>query len=76
MNEETIYQYIRRQGYSRRDFLKMCAVLAGTMGLRYVPSISGSRPNPQLSWENPLVKTVAAALESAPRLPVRSSTWA
>jgi Ni,Fe-hydrogenase I small subunit len=42
MPEETIGQHLKRQGVSRRDFVKMCGVLVGAMGLRYAPPLDDS----------------------------------
>ena len=33
MAEKTVYEHLREKGVSRRDFMKLCGVLAGVMGL-------------------------------------------
>jgi hydrogenase small subunit len=71
MAEETIYQHLRRKGVSRRAFMQMCGLLAGAMGLRYVPVVEASGPASQIArGYDPLTRQVAQALESKPRVPV------
>ena len=31
--KDTYYQMLRRQGYSRRDFIRMCAIFTASLGL-------------------------------------------
>lgn len=70
MAEETIYQHLRREGMSRRDFFKACGVLAGAMGLRFAPPVEASNlPAELVHAQNP-ARIVARALASKPRLPV------
>jgi hydrogenase small subunit len=71
MAEETVYQHLRREGISRRDFLKMCGLLAGAIGLQYAPPVAASDLPAHMARanHNP-AKLVARALESKPRLPV------
>lgn len=44
---ETFYQEMRRKGYTRRDFLKMCTIMAAMLGLEasYVPRIAYALEN-------------------------------
>jgi len=39
---ESVYDMLRRRGYSRRDFLKMCTIMAATLGLQasFAPQIA------------------------------------
>jgi len=70
MAEETIYQHLQRKGLSRRDFLKMCGLLAGAMGLRYTPPVEASNLPAHLTRGVSPAQLVARALESKPRVPV------
>ncbi len=73
MAEETIYQHLHRTGMSRRDFLKMCGVLAGLLGLGQAPPVEASGlPNhlARVALESTPAQWVARALESKARLPV------
>lgn len=40
--QETTYDSLRRRGFSRREFLKMCGIMAATLGLEatYIPTIA------------------------------------
>jgi hydrogenase small subunit len=71
MAEETVYDYLRREGVSRRDFLKLCGLLAAAMGLRCVPPVEASELPGQTGGNgyHP-AKLVAQALETKPRVPV------
>lgn len=66
MKDKTIYEHLRESGLSRRDFMKLCGLAAGLMGLEAAPPLNGLvsavGPDP--------VSLVAAALESKPKLPV------
>jgi hydrogenase small subunit len=66
MSEKTIYQQLKEEGLSRRDFMKFCGLLSGMMGLEFTPSAKAfgalARPGP--------ARVVAEALKSKPRLPL------
>jgi hydrogenase small subunit len=66
MAEKTIYQQLRDEGLSRRDFMKFCGLLSGMMGLELAPAAkalgAGRVSDP--------AALVAAALASKPRLPI------
>jgi hydrogenase small subunit len=67
VTEPTIYEHLLARGYSRREFLKISAAIAGAMGLRASPlgALAGSDgPSPGL------VRAVARALQTTPRQPV------
>ncbi|MCG3210226.1 MAG: Uptake hydrogenase small subunit [Anaerolineae bacterium] len=71
MKKETIYENLRKNGVSRRDFMKMCGLLVGAMGLKVAPPIQAS--NLPRHLHKPAYKPaqlVARALETKPRLPV------
>lgn len=66
MAEKTIYQHLRNEGVTRREFMKLCGLLAGVMGIEFSPPVkalgkaAGAEP----------VAMVATALKSKPRLPI------
>ena len=72
MPDETIGQHLRRQGISRRDFVKMCGVLVGAMGLRFPPPLDESDLPAHLQNVRGFTSAsqIAKALESKPRVPV------
>ncbi len=70
MANETIYQYLRREGVSRRQFLKLCAALAITMNLRDTPPVEASGLPASLGRGPRPARMVAEALASKPRVPV------
>jgi hydrogenase small subunit len=72
MPEETIGQHLKRQGVSRRDFVKMCGVLVGAMGLRYAPPVEASELPSELSAARGFASAslIAKALEVKTRVPV------
>ncbi len=70
MSEETIYQHLRREGVTRRDFVKLCGLLAGAMGLNSLPPVRASALPPQLGEGSNPADAVARALASKPRAPV------
>jgi len=67
MSEPTVYEHLLSLGYSRRDFLKLCGALAGAMGLQAAPlgGLAGGDPA-----RGDLVRAMARALQTTPRLPV------
>jgi hydrogenase small subunit len=66
MPEKTIHQELTESGLSRRDFMKFCGLLAGMMGLEFVPPV---RALGAAAGRDP-AGLVAEALMSKPRLPV------
>ncbi len=70
MPDETIYDHLRSQGLSRREFMKFSALLAGVMGLHLAPPASASGLPEDLLRDESGAKIVARALQSKPRLPV------
>jgi hydrogenase small subunit len=71
MPEETVQQYLQKQGVSRRDFLKICGALVGALGLTRLPPFdeSGLPGNLKHTSVKP-IDMVRHALETKPRLPV------
>jgi len=37
MSEDSIANELNKDGVSRRDFMKLCGLMAGMMGLEYLP---------------------------------------
>lgn len=71
MPEKTIYEQLQSQGVSRRNFLKMCGLVAGALGVNVQFPIGGALPRlVSLRGYNPLTRRVVQALETKPRLPV------
>jgi hydrogenase small subunit len=66
MGEKTVYQHLRDEGLSRRDFMKFCGVLSSMMGLELVPGVKALGA---AAGRDP-VGMVADALMSKPRLPL------
>jgi hydrogenase small subunit len=67
MGQQTIYEHLRAEGVTRRDFIRYCGILAGSMGLTALPpGFSGSAG----SGRQRLIDQVVQALETAPRLPI------
>lgn len=70
MAKETIYEHLVNQGVSRREFMKLCGLLVGAMGLKSVPPVQASNLPSHLARGPKLVHTVAKALETRLRVPV------
>jgi hydrogenase small subunit len=70
MAKETIYQHLVRQGVSRREFMKICGLLVGAMGLKSIPPVQASNLPKDLARGPKIVHTVAKALETRLRVPV------
>lgn len=71
MSEKTIYEHLKSRGVTRRDFMKMCGLLAGAMGLGKFPPLEGSNIPPELNQMGETnIERVARALETKPRVPV------
>jgi hydrogenase small subunit len=70
MAEKSIYEHLRQEGVSRREFMKACGMLVGAMGLKKVPPVRASNLPPHLGRGAKIVRRVAQALESKPRVPV------
>ena len=71
MPEETIAQGLKKQGVSRRDFLKLGGLLAAAMGLNVAPPVAASGLPSKVARGIPGVdRAILSALETKPRLPV------
>lgn len=66
MSEKTVYEHLRENGLSRRDFMKFCGLLSGMIGLEFVPPVKALGG---LGGRSP-ADIVAEALMSKPRLPL------
>jgi hydrogenase small subunit len=66
MTEKTIYQRLKAEGLSRRDFMKFCGLVSGMMGIEFAPPVKALGA---LAGPDP-VRMVAEALEAKPRLPL------
>ena len=67
---ETIYERFERQGYSRREFLRVCGLIVGAMGLHNVPLLAYGDPRPDSGPGTGIVLELARVLQTKPRLPV------
>jgi hydrogenase small subunit len=70
MPEETIADGLKKQGVSRRDFLKLSGLLAAAMGLNVAPPVSASGLPSKLARGYKASRAIANALETKSRLPV------
>jgi hydrogenase small subunit len=70
MAEESIHDHLVTEGVSRRDFMKLCSLLAGAMGLHHAAPVLASGLPDALVTDASGADLVAAALESHPRVPV------
>jgi hydrogenase small subunit len=71
MAEETVYQHLKKEGVSRREFIKLCGLVVGAMGMTSMPPLEESNLPGDLNHVQPkTVELVAHALESKPRAPV------
>ena len=78
MAEKSIFDQMKNEGISRRSFLKMCGVMAGTLGLPQAPSfLKENLPAPLEEGLSAYHKRgykpydlVVKAMETKPRIPV------
>lgn len=71
MSEETIYEHLKKNGVSRRDFMKLCGILAGAMGVGKLPPLEASNlPSELNTMGESTINRVARALETKSRIPV------
>jgi hydrogenase small subunit len=71
MPKETIYEHLKKEGTSRRDFIKLCGMLAGAMGLGDFSSLdTADLPGDFKAVDRALAYQVARALETQSRVPV------
>jgi len=61
---------LKNEGVSRRDFMKLCGLMAGMMGMQYLPPDAREVLGGNLASAYAPADLVAKALESKPRLPV------
>ena len=70
MPEETIADGLKKQGVSRRDFLKLSGLLAAAMGLNVAPPVYASGLPSKLARGYQANRAIASAMGTKPRLPV------
>ena len=70
MSGETIHEYLSSKGFTRREFLRYCGILAGAMGLSAATPVAASGLPRSLTQGTTLEEQIAQALETRPRLPV------
>jgi hydrogenase small subunit len=70
MPDETIAQSLKKQGVSRRDFIKLSGLLATAMGLNIAPPVKASGLPSKLARGYRVHRAIAAALEAKQRIPV------
>jgi hydrogenase small subunit len=70
MSDESISNELKKAGVSRRDFMKMCSIMAGMMGMKYLPPSANELLDGNLKSAFSPSKYVAKALDTKPRLPV------
>jgi hydrogenase small subunit len=67
---ETIYQRLKKQGISRRDFLRLSGLLAAVIGLKAPSPLAGSDLQGALAVDSRLAQEIAQALERKSRKPL------
>ena len=70
MSEDSVYKELMKVGVSRRDFMKLCGMMAGAMGLH---NLAPGLPEDHKIFEEQRIvstKLVADALMNKPRLPI------
>jgi hydrogenase small subunit len=70
MSDESISNELKKDGVSRRDFMKLCGLMAGMMGMEYLPPSTKNIVNGNLRSAYAPARLVAKALSEKPRLPV------
>ena len=70
MPDETIAQNLKKNGVSRRDFLKVSGMLAVAMGLKFAPPVLASGLPARVARGYSVNRAIADALATKPRLPV------
>lgn len=70
MSEDSISDEMNKDGVSRRDFMQLCGLMAGMMGLQYLPPSAKNVISGNLRSAYAPARLVAKALSEKPRLPV------
>lgn len=70
MSKDSIANELNKDGVSRRDFMKLCSLMAGMMGLEYLPPSARNVISGNLRSAYAPARLVAKALSEKPRLPV------
>ncbi len=70
MSEDSVYKELMKEGVSRRDFMKLCGMMAGAIGLNNLAPGFPDDLKGQLSRNAANAELVARALKEKPRLPI------
>lgn len=72
MPDDTIGQHLKRRGISRREFVKMCGLLVGAMGMKFAPPLEESGLPAHLDTARGFASAqlIANTLEAKQRVPV------
>lgn len=70
MSEDSVYKELMKEGVSRRDFMKLCGMMAGAIGLNNLAPGFPDDLKGQLSRNAANAELIARALKEKPRLPV------
>jgi hydrogenase small subunit len=70
MADESIYDEMRKEGLSRRGFIKFCGLMAGAMGFSQMPPFETTVLSKRFAKGFKSTQLIASSLESKPRLPV------
>lgn len=70
MSEDTIFERLKKDGITRRDFLKLSGVLAAAVGMTNLPPLKQSGFSSRHGRGYKPEQIIARALESKPRVPV------
>ncbi len=70
MSDDSIFNNLKNEGVSRRDFMKLCGLMAGMMGMQYLPPSGKEMLGGNLASAYAPAELIAQALQTKPRLPV------
>ena len=70
MSDDSISNEMNKDGVSRRDFMKLCGLMAGMMGMQYLPPGAKNALGGNLASAYAPARLVARALQEKSRLPV------
>jgi hydrogenase small subunit len=70
MADESIYDEMKKEGLSRRSFLKFCGLMAGAVGFTHMPPTGTGGLPKNFKKSRKSIDLIARTLETKPRLPV------
>ncbi len=70
MDRKSIFEELRDEGVSRREFLKISGMVAGAIGMTTLPPVDGLSNNRVTQKVYEPARVVAKALASKPKLPI------